>query len=107
MTKLDEADRTLWIRTILAMHGTEPQRRAFVDGFNGANMPRRTSPHMRRCYDLGAVVCQRLRPAPTKPRTPPSPAAQKAGGLARAASLSPERRAEIARNAANARWRKG
>lgn len=34
-----------------------------------------------------------------------NPAARRAAGLARAASLSPERRSEIAKQAAEARWR--
>ncbi len=36
-----------------------------------------------------------------------SPAGRKAGGTARANSLTPEQRKEIARLAADARWKKG
>ena len=39
-------------------------------------------------------------------RKMPKVADRRAGGLARAAALSPERRTEIARAAANKRWQK-
>src|SRR4051812_40865300 len=39
-----------------------------------------------------------------KPPAPPLPSPQAAGGRARAAALTPERRTEIAKQAAHARW---
>jgi hypothetical protein len=54
---LTEAHRELWIRTILAMYGTEPQRRAFVDGYNGYPIGApRVSPQMRVNHSLGKLV---------------------------------------------------
>lgn len=47
-----------------------------------------------------------VEPGPVEVRPPVAPArpGRKAGGLARAAALSPERRREIARHAAAVRW---
>jgi len=44
---------------------------------------------------------------PEQPEQPQEPTMQAVGGHARASKLSPERRREIAQNAANKRWEKG
>lgn len=43
----------------------------------------------------------------TVPEASPAAKQGRIGGLKRAAKLSPERRAEVAKKAARARWRKG
>ncbi|WP_311270881.1 hypothetical protein [Sphingobium sp. WCS2017Hpa-17] len=53
---LSEAQRVLWIRTILAMAGTAPQRNAFVDGYNAMLITRWASPTMREYHALGEQV---------------------------------------------------
>lgn len=54
--KLTEAQRVLWIKTVLAVTGTEPQRRAFIDGYNGFPCPPKASTQMRDRYQLGGQV---------------------------------------------------
>ena len=46
----------LWIRTVLAVTGTEPQRRAFIDGYNGQPVPRHPSQRMWDQHALGKQV---------------------------------------------------
>lgn len=53
---LAEIHRVAWIKTILAITGTGPQRRAFINGYNGEPMPRYSSSQMRRTHELGALV---------------------------------------------------
>jgi hypothetical protein len=53
---MTEEHRVLWIRTILAMSGSEPQRRAFIDGYNGAAAAPHSSRQMLECHHLGGVV---------------------------------------------------
>jgi hypothetical protein len=54
--KLTEAQRVLWIKTVLAVTGTEPQRRAFIDGYNGFPCPPKASAQMRDRHQLGGLV---------------------------------------------------
>lgn len=54
--ELSEEHRILWIRTILALNGTEPQRRAFIDGYNGFEPTPHGSPRMYTNHALGARV---------------------------------------------------
>ncbi|WP_333703372.1 hypothetical protein [Sphingobium yanoikuyae] len=54
--KLTEAQRVLWIKTVLAVTGTEPQRRAFIDGYNGFQCPPKASAQMRDSHKLGGQV---------------------------------------------------
>lgn len=54
--QLIESHRVMWIRTILAMAGTTPQRRAFIGGYNGAALPRHSSEAMREAHELGGQV---------------------------------------------------
>lgn len=53
---LAEEHRVLWIRTILALSGTEPQRRAFIDGYNGGAPPPHSSIEMLRVHALASEV---------------------------------------------------
>jgi hypothetical protein len=53
---LSKAQREAWIRTVLVINGTEPQRRAFIDGYNGQPMPRFFSERMHENYSLGLAV---------------------------------------------------
>jgi hypothetical protein len=63
---LVEAHRVAWIKTVLTVTGTEPQRRAFIAGFNGDGLPRRFSAEMHRKWELGRAVYGYLHPTPTK-----------------------------------------
>lgn len=54
--KLTEAQRVLLIKTVLAVTGTEPQRRAFIDGYNGFPCPPKASAQMRERHKLGGQV---------------------------------------------------
>lgn len=53
---LSEADRDLWIRTVLTVGATDAQRRAFIDGYNGFDVPKGASPQMRQSHSLGLQV---------------------------------------------------
>lgn len=53
---MSEDDRVLWIRTILAMAGTAPQRSAFIDGYNGAPLNPPASPKKLANHALGIKV---------------------------------------------------
>lgn len=57
---LPEDARAEWIRTILALSGTEPQRRAFIDGYNGYRLPSCSSSQMKSNHRLGNAVRARL-----------------------------------------------
>lgn len=61
---LGEEHRSLWIRTILAMAGTEPQRHAFIDGYNGYDLSRPASLQMRENHGLGRRVRTHLQGGP-------------------------------------------
>ncbi len=80
-------------------------------------MPNRSSKRARDINELAAQVVGEAvgerEPEPEAPATPKDAAAVELGrrgglkgGKARAAKLSPERRAEIAKRAAEARWAK-
>jgi hypothetical protein len=58
--KLTEAQRILWIRTVLVVTHSEPQRRAFVAGYNGLPMPGKPSDQMWRDHRLGNEVSRIL-----------------------------------------------
>lgn len=49
-------NQALWIRTVLAVVGTEPQRRAFIRGYNGTPLQGRRSRQMVEQYRLGLAV---------------------------------------------------
>jgi len=53
---MTEEQRILWIRTILAMSGSGPQRRAFIDGYNEQPLANFPSAQMRQCHALGKEV---------------------------------------------------
>jgi hypothetical protein len=55
-------------------------------------------------FVLAAIASCRDEPAEVEP---PADVGRALGGYARAQALTPERRSEIARDAANARWRAG
>jgi hypothetical protein len=57
---LTERQHDLWVRTVLAVAGTEPQRRAFISGYNGADCPPHASEAGRRSYRLGQDVVAEL-----------------------------------------------
>jgi hypothetical protein len=63
MGGMTEAERTAWIRTVLTITGTEPQRRAFIDGFNGYGLTRHFSRAMQDRHELGKQVHGILHPA--------------------------------------------
>lgn len=56
MERLAEAHRDLWIRTMLVITHSEPQRRAFIAGYNGDSRPATCSDRMRQNYKLGQDV---------------------------------------------------
>lgn len=56
LARLSEAQRTDWIRTVLTVNGTRPQRMAFIDGYNGVAMTGRYSPQMKEAHALGVRV---------------------------------------------------
>ena len=53
---LTDEQREAWIWTLLAICGTQSQRRAFLDGYNGNDAPRHCSVQMRRNYERGKVA---------------------------------------------------
>lgn len=57
---LSEELRVLWIRTVLAVNGTDPQRRAFIDGYNGGSPTPHASRRMLELNALGNVVRSQL-----------------------------------------------
>lgn len=61
---MTEEQRALWIRTVLVIWATEPQRRAFIDGYNGGPAPRHSSEIMLRNHMLGQQVYAILNPEP-------------------------------------------
>jgi hypothetical protein len=42
-----------WVRTLLTVLATEPQRIAFINGYNGQPIPPNPSPEMRRKWHEG------------------------------------------------------
>jgi hypothetical protein len=55
-SEVSEEYRSLWIRTILALAGSEPQRRAFIEGYNGMPPPSHSSTQMLRNHALAQDV---------------------------------------------------
>ncbi len=54
---LSDAHRDAWIRTVLVVVQSEPQRRAFVWGYNGTPLPPpNSSAQMRKNHALGLRV---------------------------------------------------
>lgn len=64
---LTDDERSLWVRTVLTIIASEPQRRAFSDGYNGYSRPPNCSDEMRRKYALGRAVHAILNPKPEAP----------------------------------------
>lgn len=62
---LSEDQRADWIRTVLAVVGTEPQRRAFICGYNGDPCPPGASRMMQEQHRLGLRVRDHLLSYPT------------------------------------------
>lgn len=60
--EIGKQHRDLWQSSILTMYSTEPQRRAFVDGYNGREKPHRASAGMAKAWSLGAEVSRLLNP---------------------------------------------
>jgi hypothetical protein len=59
---MTESERVTWIKTVLAVSGTDPQRRAFIDGFNGYGPPPHSSLRMLEQHELGGRVHDILHP---------------------------------------------
>ena len=53
---LTEAQRDAWISTMLAVVGTDFQRRAFIAGYNGEPCPPYARAHARQFYEDGKTV---------------------------------------------------
>lgn len=63
MAELPPEMREQWIWTVLAVTATEPQRRAFIAGYNGYQMPsEQPSESMTKLYARGQVVSAILNP---------------------------------------------
>ena len=61
MGSLSPELREQWIWTVLAVAATEPQRRAFIAGYDGYSMPSdRPSEAMTKLYARGQVVSRIL-----------------------------------------------
>ncbi len=63
IARIAECQRIDWIKTVLVIPGTEPQRRAFLRGYNGAQLSdisTSPSPRMRENYALGLRVRDHL-----------------------------------------------
>jgi hypothetical protein len=72
----------------------------------GAQRPRDTNQLAKLMVDILTGQVEDREPTPEERGVDPAASAMgKRGGPARAASLSPERRAEIAKKAASSRWK--
>jgi hypothetical protein len=65
ISPLSDDLRDAWIRTVLVIVHSEPQRRAFIAGYNGDPRPTPSSDQMRRNYALGKQVHATLAKDPT------------------------------------------
>ena len=58
---MNAEQHTLWMQTVLTITATGPQRRAFIDGYNGAAIAPHASAAMRERHALGQRVFEQLR----------------------------------------------
>lgn len=54
--RIAKSHREAWVKTVLVIVHSEPQRRAFIAGYNGYGLPNNSSAQMRENHALGQQV---------------------------------------------------